>query len=206
MYYYKGYAKLARKENGYALNPTKTSKMEVDDLVERLYMDYIYKYFSNKYKRKEDKKVIVPVVSEHKIENMEVEAIVEDNISNENVFELYEYSYQGKKFNLKIFKEDYFFSEEGYPIRRIHAASEWGELIACLDQNNEVYCGNLYDDESNILEDREESGEAFFPSRELKEIIAQERELKNQQEYAKEPKTHKLKNGLDNYIIPGIDD
>ena len=204
MYYYKGYAKLARKENGYALNPTKTTKMEIDPLMERLYMDYISKYFNDKYRKREVKVVEdVPMVEELKTKNV-VEDIVED-IQVENEFEIFEYSYRGKKLPLKIFKQDYFFSEEGYPIRRIHAASEWGELIACLDQNNEVYCGNLYDDESNILEDREESGEAFFPSRELREIIAQERELKNQQEDANKPKTNELRNGLVNYTIPGID-
>ena len=119
---------------------------------------------------------------------------------------------------LKIIKEEKFYGQNGNPVYRIWASSPHGTLIKTVDIDDKLYVGALYDGEWNMIYSSEESGEEFYPNAsfkrnyvnkvrpEVKKTVEPEKKQpvvdnKEVESESKEPKSVKLKNGLEVYTM-----
>lgn len=240
--YYKGYVTLDRKSDGVTLNPTKTDNKKVDMSKAKVYQEFISEYFRDKYGSPKGFSQIdtfsrgfegESAFSEDKKNTQEVEEGKAPEDEYDDDFDILEYSYKGQMLRLQIHKEDKYYSEEGFPVYRLWAYSEYGQLIKTVDTENNTYNGALYNGDGDLELLPEESGRTFYPSSKFKKefgefdntlLIAKVKKqnpkttpkpaIKEEVKVEvteREPKTKKLKNGLENYVFDfdnpkGVDD
>lgn len=102
--------------------------------------------------------------------------------SESELSETINYRYDGEVLTLTIIDKQYYVSRKGEGLTAIEAISNEGRLYGTYLQNGDVYCGDVFDIDGNLIE-LNGGGEHFYPVK-SKEAQLREEQEKLEKKYA----------------------